>query len=309
MTKIVLYKILIQIETTGIKELEAIEEIEVLFLTCDEIASLEECSSLKKLVMIDNGLKGISNLTPVAMTLTTLCLCDQQIKKIENLELPLLQELLLHRNDISVLCNLEQCPRLRKLWLFQNKITSIKGGLSGLTDLEECWLQGNTITSLAGIERCKNLKDLSLAGNPISEFSELKRLDSLPYLESLSLSDIHFGQCTVAMAPGYREFVICFLAQVKTLDGVLINKNDLAAATLAYNNQVKAFNGTLQEVEDSYRKTLQNIDHQQHNKEVHAKVLEKEMMAALTELQGLVQEGRAFVAKEVRRYVYIHIRS
>lgn len=78
------------------KSLETIEELEILFLTFNEIASLEYCNNLKKLtreflhsskfcriifnrntVVLNNGIVRISNLSPVAMTLTSLCICDQ----------------------------------------------------------------------------------------------------------------------------------------------------------------------------------------------------------------------------------------
>jgi centrosomal protein CEP97 len=89
------------IETTGITQTDTIEELEILFLTCDEISSLQYCRNLKALSMVDNGLKRISNLTPVRNTLIKLCLCDQLIVKIENLDLPNLKELYLHRNRIE----------------------------------------------------------------------------------------------------------------------------------------------------------------------------------------------------------------
>ena len=89
------------IETTGINQTDTIEELEILFLTCDEISSLQYCRSLKVLSMLDNGLKKISNLTPVCNTLIKLCLCDQLINKIDNLDLPNLKELYLHRNRIE----------------------------------------------------------------------------------------------------------------------------------------------------------------------------------------------------------------
>jgi protein phosphatase 1 regulatory subunit 7 len=181
------------VATTGEQVLENIEEIEVLFSNCVEIASLERCRSLRKLAMIDNGLQRISNLKPVGMTLTSLCLCDQMLTRMENLDLPVLTELMLHRNKLTEISGLDRCPRLRKLWLFQNKITSLSG-LQAVPELEECWVQANRVTSLAGIEHCRALVDLGLAGNPVADFVELKRLEDLPDLHSLSLSDIHFGQ-------------------------------------------------------------------------------------------------------------------
>lgn len=167
------------IETSGISAVETIEDLELLFLTCTEIASLDDCRSLKKLSMIDNGLQRISNLKPVGRTLTSLCLCDQLLTRIENLDLPVLTELLLHRNRITEISGLEKCPRVKKLWLFQNKIVSMKG-LHALPELEQCWVQTNKITSLMGLEHCKKITDLGLAGNPLHDFAELKRLEELP---------------------------------------------------------------------------------------------------------------------------------
>ena len=167
------------IECSGISAVDTIEDLELLFLTCTEIASLDDCRSLKKLSMLDNGLQRISNLKPVGRTLTSLCLCDQLLTKIENLELPVLTELLLHRNSITEISGLEKCPRIKKLWLFQNKIVSMKG-LHALPELEQCWVQTNRITSLMGLEHCKRITDLGLAGNPLHDFSELKRLEELP---------------------------------------------------------------------------------------------------------------------------------
>jgi hypothetical protein len=56
---------------------------------------------------------------PVSITLKHLCLCDQNITKMENLFFPNLTELYLYRNKIRVIENLQFCPRVRKLWLFQ----------------------------------------------------------------------------------------------------------------------------------------------------------------------------------------------
>ena len=58
-------------------------------------------------------------MNPVSLTLQSLCLSDQLISKMENLNLPNLRELYLHRNKISEIENLQFCPKLRKLWIFQ----------------------------------------------------------------------------------------------------------------------------------------------------------------------------------------------
>jgi Leucine-rich repeat (LRR) protein len=60
---------------------------------------------MRRLCMIDNGLKSIRNLQPLGFTLTSLTLCDQNITVMENLELPNLRELFLHRNNITRYCD------------------------------------------------------------------------------------------------------------------------------------------------------------------------------------------------------------
>jgi len=129
-----------QVEATGEGNLESLEELEILFTSFEEIGGLDQCSNLRKLSLLDNGLKRISNLTPISITLTSLCLCDQDISNIENLQLPNLRSLFLHRNKIEKISNLWGCPKVTKLWLFQNKIKKIED-LHSLPELKECWLQ------------------------------------------------------------------------------------------------------------------------------------------------------------------------
>lgn len=248
--------------------------------------------------MLDNGLKRISNLTPVRNTLVSLCLCDQGITVMENLSLPNLKELYLHRNNIEVVNGLRECPRLKRLWLFQNKITKIND-LYSVPELKECWLQANRITSLDGLEHCMQLEYLGMAGNPISDFSELKKLTNMTNLQELSLNDVHFGRCLVADDKGYKEFVLCFLRGVKILDGVNITSEKQASAESIYSNQLKIYNNSLNEIEEDYRRDLQAIETNHRSRENHALVLEKEMSSALVELQKIVSDGRSQISKGV----------
>ena len=70
------------------------------------MSELEERPS-ETIEAISGRIRRISNLTPVSMTLTRLCLCDQQIEGIDNLNLPNLLELLLHQNRIQKIEGLE----------------------------------------------------------------------------------------------------------------------------------------------------------------------------------------------------------
>jgi protein phosphatase 1 regulatory subunit 7 len=148
----------------------------------------------------------------------------QEITRIENLNLPFLRELYLHRNLISSMDGLQSCPRLKKLWLCQNQISTISN-LSCLPELEELWLQTNLISSLHGLESCHRLTHLNVAGNIISDFSELRRLSSLHSLTKLSFQDIHFGRCPVTDSEGYKEFILCHLKQVWLLSPSLLSES------------------------------------------------------------------------------------
>lgn len=226
-----------QVETTGVENLEDLYDLEILFLTCDEINSLGECMNLKRLAMLDNGLKLISNVAVVGRTLVSLCLCDQSISKMENLGLPVLEELFLHRNSITQIEGLNGCPRLKRLWLFQNKITHVSG-LHSVPDLEECWLQGNEISSLRGFETNERLSVLFLAGNPINDFTELKLLSNVHSLKELSLHDIHFGKCPIVDNAGYKDFILCYIRQVQMIDGIVVTKEKQIAADDSYATEV-----------------------------------------------------------------------
>ena len=80
--------------------------------------------------------------------------------------------------------------------------------------------------------------ELGLSGNPITEFVELRKLIPLKRLESLILNDVHFNPCPISQAKGYKEFIICFLSQLRLLDGVIINRELQFNATTAYNTKV-----------------------------------------------------------------------
>ena len=217
------------IETTGTNNLKEIEEIEILFLQCHEIDSLQYCINLKRFSMINNGLLSISNLKYVQNTLISLCLCDQNIIKMENLELPQLIELFLHRNQIEIIEGLDQCKNLKKLWLNQNHIKAITG-LESLHNLTELIVNDNQITSLHGLEKCYLLEILGVAANPIHFFHDLLPLIQLPNLHDLTFYDIHYGKCPIVELDGFREYIILNFRSLHYLDGVAINLNKLKAA-------------------------------------------------------------------------------
>ena len=88
-----------------------------------------------------------------------------------------------------------------------------------LGDLRELWLQGNRISRIQNVESLANLESLQLSNNRIADFKDLHRLSHLPNLRDLSLLDDDHGSNPVVRAEGYRQFVLCTLKSVRTLDG------------------------------------------------------------------------------------------
>jgi Leucine-rich repeat (LRR) protein len=218
----------------------------------------------------------------------------------ENLTLPNLRELFLHRNRIEAIEGLQQCPKLRRLWLFQNNISSIMG-LNALPELEECWIQGNQITTLLGIETISSLVSFAVSGNKIADFNEIHRLAGLNKLSALSLSDVHFGRCPIADDPAYKKFCICYLPQLSYLDGVQVTQDQQRMALSALSMEVSAYNDRMALVEEGIKAEIQSITIKQQASRSHLAVLEREMSEALKELEGLVSDGRAAMAKQAKK--------
>lgn len=202
----------------------------------------------------------------------------------ENLFLPKLKELFLHRNQITTITSLTGCPRLQKLWLFQNQLTSasIQPLFHNLPDLEELWLQGNLITTLQGFDTFPKLRKLGLAGNPIRHYEELQPLSSLVYLQDISFNDFHFGRCPIVEDyQQYKNFSLLYLKQVSVIDGVKVAQEHRQRAEGSYYEEMKNFMNELSEIDHDYYKAMKDIELEFQSRESYTTVLEKEMSTAL----------------------------
>ncbi len=214
-----------------------------------------------------------------------LCLCDQSITSIHSndLLLPFLKELYLHRNQITDIATLAGCPRLQKLWLFQNQLKSIDFLINTLPELEDLWIQGNFIDSLDGIETLPRLRKLAVAGNPIKEYTELQPLSTLKYLQELSCNDIHFGKCPIAEdINAYKSYVTLYLkGRLVVLDGVRIADETKQKAADHYYNEMDSLQQSIRMIEEEYVRSLRELDLQYSNRESYRHILEKEMTGAM----------------------------
>ena len=276
-------------------------DLELLFTSFERLAELDNTPRLNRLCLIDNGLQEISHMEPLALSLRSLTICDQPLKVIASntFQLPNLEELYIHRNQLCDVSGLTGCPKVRKLWLFQNQLHNLQG-IQALSGLEELWIQSNKLQKLGGLKLCRNLLNLSIAGNPITDFAEVRKLKSLVRLRSLTMNDVHFGKCPLANESIYREFITNTLKNLSLLDDVQITKERVAMANDIYRREVDKFHEEMLRVDESFSHDIEAIDADYKGKENYSLALEKEMSMALSELEALVRSNRKSVSASVK---------
>jgi Leucine-rich repeat len=293
---------------TGEDNLGALEEIEIIFNTVHELGGLERCSSLRSFSLIDCNLQKISHLAPVARTLVRLCLCDNAIKKMENLQLPVLRELFLHHNRISKISGLEGCPQLQRLWLFSNRIGALEN-LHHCPGLRELWIQDNCIERIEGLSSLQHMQSLSLAGNPITDLRSVQSLAALPLLADLCFDDIHFGTCPVAQQPSYREFTLCCVKRLRRLDGTEVVGNEREVAQGNYLRQVLEFNDKLDALQKEQEREVAAVEARRRSSASITAQLKADIASSLLQVESIVAAGRTAIAQEHARKQAVHDRS
>ncbi|KAH8866193.1 Protein tilB like [Schistosoma japonicum] len=136
-----------------------------------------------------------------------------------------LEEISLHQQHIERIDHIQNwCKSLRILYLQNNLIPKIEN-LSKLKRLEYLNLALNNIEKIENLEGCESLKKLDLTINFVGDLMSIESLINVHFLEELYLTG---NPCTEY--PGYREFVVATLPQLKLLDGVEITKSERIVA-------------------------------------------------------------------------------
>lgn len=157
--------------------------------------------------------------------------------------------------------------------MFQNQLNDIQG-IQALSCLEELWIQSNKVHELGGLKLCRNLVNLSIAGNPISDFAEVRKLRSLTQLRSLTLNDVHFGKYPLASESIYRDFVINTLKTLSLLDDVQVTMDKVSRATDMYRKEVSKFHDEMHHVDESFCSDVDTINNDYKGKENYSLALE-----------------------------------
>lgn len=174
---------------------------------------------------------------------------ERKVYGMDDMPLSDLLELRLSFQNILKIQNLRGLYSLKKLCLDNNLITKIENLGEDLESLEWLDLSFNNIKVVEGLEDLAALTDLSLFHNQISEVSS--GLDSCKKLNVLSIGDnlintyepsisylrgFHHLQVLklegnkICDDPGYKNYVIAFISQLKYLDYVLLEPQEIIRA-------------------------------------------------------------------------------
>uniref|UniRef100_A0AC34F4C7 Protein phosphatase 1 regulatory subunit 7 n=1 Tax=Panagrolaimus sp. ES5 TaxID=591445 RepID=A0AC34F4C7_9BILA len=185
---------------------ENTEEVDLVRQRLTDLGDLSFLKSAKVLNLRWNRLTKIQGLN--IPTLTELILYDNQIKKIENLDLLVnLKYLDLSYNRIEKMENLDGLEKLEKLYVCRNKISKIEG-LENLKNLKVLEFGDNRIERIENLESLINLEELHLGANqikiienleclsstlklldlPANAITKIKGLETLKNLETLSIA-------------------------------------------------------------------------------------------------------------------------
>ena len=99
-----------------------------------------------------------------------------------------LEDLEIHRTEVSDLTPISELTKLTRLWLASNKITDISA-LSELVNLQDIHLADNTVSDLTPLSNLRKLTELRLSNNQITDISPLSDSTTLNLL-SLSHNQI-----------------------------------------------------------------------------------------------------------------------
>ncbi|KAL2916933.1 hypothetical protein HK105_203365 [Polyrhizophydium stewartii] len=144
-------------------------------------------------------------------------------------DLSTLREVTLHQFDIERIENLDKyCRNLEILYLQCNQISRIEN-LGKLKRLQYLQLSLNNITTIENLEGCESLEKLDLTVNFVGDPLCVESLKGNIHLRELFLVG---NPCTDV--PGYREFVITTLPQLRLLDSKEIEKSERILAAQEY---------------------------------------------------------------------------
>lgn len=139
------------------------------------------------------------------------------------------KHLSLSTNCIDRMIALPGLKNIQILSLARNQIKKIQGLDEIGATLKELWLSYNQISTLDGLQNCTALTTLYVTNNKIKSWDEVKKLNQLPSITSISLynNPVYEGYTKKTVRPVFGTHC----PKIRTLDGEMLTSEDVATPT------------------------------------------------------------------------------
>lgn len=173
---------------TDLKGLEGFCKLTWLKASHNQLNSVKHLKKLTTLNVLNlgyNKLTSTANLLKLK-ELRALILNDNLLEEVNLNNLNLLNTLVISHNQIANI-DVSTFPTLQKFSASHNKFTSVPN-IQRQKDIKEIRLNDNQISDIPGwISQCKKLKLIDLGNNQIKDMVPIKLLSKLPFIENLNL--------------------------------------------------------------------------------------------------------------------------
>ena len=287
--------------------------VEIAFTQISKLTNLHYCYNLQELSLIETGtLSSLSGLEHISRSLETLRIIGCNLTEIDPVISTLvnLRDLILPKNNLAHIRNLEGCNRLSKLWLYSNNISKIEN-LDNNSYLQELWLQDNKISMVENLENLVNLQELHLSENPFSTFNSISKISTLSIMHTLSLGGLDFCPAPVCKLEGYKAYVLSTITSeyLRVLDGEYVSLDMKEGIRKDYMQEAIKLQDKLSGVEQEHRATLMHLDSKNRENEEQLKYIQKMLIDDLHALRGEIETGKTKIIKEHNRLKALRTKS
>ena len=257
------------------EEKEAIEFVLGDFDNYHQMNELKSFINMTSLSLVYESIKSISDIVdnlPNPAMMKYLCLNENKLINLNGVEkLINLEELQVNFNQIEKIENISELNNLKKFWICENKIKTIENLPINITNF---WAANNLIENIPeDFDKYKELEFLNIAGNFISDLTDIFTLEKLKSLKKLYLSDINFGENPICQYSNYRQILVHTFKDLELLDQVKITPMErqyvesiYIKRNLFFNNKIRQnhkINKMLFQMMKTYKFFLNNMKYHQ----------------------------------------------
>jgi Leucine-rich repeat (LRR) protein len=290
---------------SGNDQIATVRSVEIAFTQISKLTNLHYCYNLQELSLIETGpLVSLSGIETVSHSLETLRIIGCSLTQIDPLisSLTNLRDLILPKNSISEISNIQGCNNLRKLWLYSNNISKLEN-LDSNSYLQELWLQDNKIKVIENLENLINLQELHLSENLFNSLHSISKISCLSIIHTLSFGGLDFCPCPVYKQDGYKPYVLTTVTSeyLRILDGEYVSSDIKDGIKKDYMQEAIRLQDKLNAIEQEHRTTLMQLDSKNRENEEQLNYIQRMLIDDLHSLRTDIETGKSKIIKEHNR--------